>query len=125
MRVCDRHGHGADDPPVSIAITPERYNLQVGDIAYTTITASKDVVDEIATKRNRDDAANQVEPTYLFKGVTAEVMHTLTSVLTQANTVQQYGKTTLDQHALITCRSRKPTVSQRLKWNMPSPCSRW
>ena len=83
-----------------IAITPERYDLKVGDIAYTTITASKDVVDEIATKRNRDDAARQVEPTYLYKeGVTAEVMHDLTSILTQANTVQQYGQKTLEQHA--------------------------
>ena len=34
---------------LSIAITPERYHLQVGDIAYKTITASKDVVDETAT----------------------------------------------------------------------------
>ncbi|HNX63156.1 MAG TPA: HDIG domain-containing protein [Candidatus Limiplasma sp.] len=82
------------------AITPERYNLQVGDIAYTTITASKDVVDEIATERNRDDAASKVEPTYLYKeGVTADVMHNLTSILTQANTVQQYGQKTLEQHA--------------------------
>ena len=47
-----------------IAITPERYNLQVGDIAYTTITASKDVVDETATERNRQEAASQVEPSY-------------------------------------------------------------
>jgi len=83
-----------------IAITPERYDLKVGDISYTTITASKDVVDEIATERNRDDAARSVEPTYLYKdGVTADVMHNLTSVLTQANTVQQYGQKTLEQHA--------------------------
>ena len=83
-----------------IAITPERYDLEVGDISYSTITASKDVVDEIATERNREEAARSVEPTYLYKeGVTAEVMHTLTSVLTQVNTVQQYGRTTLEQHA--------------------------
>jgi len=83
-----------------IAITPERYNLQVGDIAYTTITASKDVVDETATERNRQEAASQVEPSYLYKeGVTADVMHNLTSILTQANTVQQYGQKTLEQHA--------------------------
>lgn len=82
------------------AITPERYDLEAGDISYTTITASKDVVDEIATERNRDEAAHGVEPTYLYKeGVTADVMHLLTSVLTQANTVQQYGAATLEQHA--------------------------
>jgi putative nucleotidyltransferase with HDIG domain len=84
----------------SIAITPERYDLQVGDIAYTTITASKDVVDELATQRNRDEAVAQVEPTYLYKeGVTADVMHDLASILTQANTVQQYGQNTLEQYA--------------------------
>ncbi len=83
-----------------IAITPERYNLEVGDIAYTTITASKDVVDDIATEKNRDDAAAKVEPTYLYmEGVTADVMHNLTSILTQANTVQQYGQKILEQHA--------------------------
>lgn len=94
-----------------IAITPERYDLEVGDIAYKTITASKDVVDEIATERNRDEAARQVEPTYLYKeGVTAEVMHTLTSVLTQVNTVQQYGKTTLQQHMPDDVRKQKAYV---------------
>ena len=87
-----------------IAITPERYDLKVGDISYTTITASKDVVDEIATERNRDDAARAVEPTYLYQdGVTADVMHDLTSVLTQANTVQQYGQKTLG----ATCARRR------------------
>jgi hypothetical protein len=90
------------------AITPERYDLEAGDISYYTITASKDVVDEIATERNRDEAARQVEPTYFFQeGVTADVMHLLTSVLTQANTVQQYGKATLEQRAPGDTRKQK------------------
>ena len=84
----------------TIAITPERYDLKVGDIAHTTITASKDVVDEISTARQREDAANQVEPTYLYKeGVTADVMQNLASVLSQVSAVQQYGRKTLEQHA--------------------------
>ncbi|MBN1777470.1 MAG: HDIG domain-containing protein [Clostridiales bacterium] len=83
-----------------VAITPERYHLQVGDIAYKTITASKDVVDETATARQREEAARLVEPIYLHKeGVAAEVLQTLTSVLTQVNAVQQYGKSTLEQYA--------------------------
>jgi membrane-associated HD superfamily phosphohydrolase len=95
----------------SIAITPERYDLEVGDIAYTTITASKDVVDEIATERNRDAAAAQVEPTYLYKeGVTAEVMQNLTSILSQASTVQQYGQKTLEQHAPGDAKAQKSYV---------------
>ena len=94
-----------------IAITPERYSLQVGDIAYTTITASKDVVDEISTERNRDDAAREVEPTYLYnEGVTSDVMQGLTSVLTQANTVQQYGKSTLEQKAPQDFKKQKAYV---------------
>ena len=36
------------------AITPQRYDLKVGDISHTTITASKDVVDEISTARQRE-----------------------------------------------------------------------
>ena len=32
------------------AITPQRYDLKVGDISHTTITASKDVVDESARR---------------------------------------------------------------------------
>ena len=84
----------------SVAITPERYHFQVGDIAYKTITASKDVVDEAATETKRAEAARLVEPTYLHKeGVAGEVMQNLASILTQVNAVQQYGKSTLEQFA--------------------------
>ena len=83
-----------------IAITPQRYDLRVGDIAHTTITASKDVVDEISTARQREEAAKQVEPSYIFKeGVAAEVLQSLNSVLTQADAVQQYGRKVLEQYA--------------------------
>lgn len=83
-----------------LAITPQRYDLRVGDISHTTITASKDVVDEISTARRREEAARQVEPSYLFKeGVASEVMQNLKSILTQINAVQQYGHQTLQKHA--------------------------
>ena len=83
-----------------VAITPQRYDLKVGDIAPTTITASKDVVDEISTARQRESAANQVEPTYVYKdSVADEVMADLASVLAQANAVQQYGRRVLEQFA--------------------------
>lgn len=81
-----------------IAITPERYDLKAGDIARKTITASKDVVDEISTARQREEAARQVEPSYLFKeGVTDEVMQNLNQVMTQITYVQQYGQQLLAQ----------------------------
>ena len=84
----------------SVAITPERYHLQVGDIANKTITASKDVVDQTATARQQEEAARLVEPIYLHKdGVAADVLQNLSTILTQINAVQQYGNSTLEQAA--------------------------
>ena len=76
------------------AIAPERYNLRVGAIAFKTITASKDVVDELTTQRRRDDAAAQVEPSYHPQdGVTDTVMADLRTVFDGLRKVQQYGQT--------------------------------
>jgi putative nucleotidyltransferase with HDIG domain len=76
------------------AIAPERYNLKVGSIAFKTITASKDVVDETTTARRREEAAKQVEPSYHPKdGVTDTVMSDLRSVFEELRRVQQYGQT--------------------------------
>ena len=85
-----------------IAITPQRYDLKVGDIAHTTITASKDVVDEITTARQREEAAKAVEPTYIFKeDVAGKVVSDLKSVVAQARAVQQYGKKQLEQGSYV------------------------
>ena len=84
----------------SIAITPERYHLQVGDIAYKTITASKDVVDETATARQKEEAARLVEPSYQHQeGVADEILENLSAILIQVNAVQQYGLSTLEAFA--------------------------
>lgn len=84
-----------------LAITPQRYDLKVGDISHATITASKDVVDEISTQRQREEAAKQVEPSYVFKeDVAAQVMQNLKAVLAQLTSVQQYGRRVLDQQSL-------------------------
>ena len=83
-----------------LAVTPQRYNLKVGDIAPNTITASKDVVDEISTARQQEAAAAAVEPTYVYKeGISAEVMQNLQSVLAQATAVQKYGQRMLETAA--------------------------
>lgn len=85
---------------VLAAVTPKRYDLSVGDIAHTTITASKDVVDEISTTRQREIAAAGVEPSYLYKeGVSAEVLQELNTVLKQIGAVQDYGSKLLEQYA--------------------------
>ena len=47
-----------------LAISPEQYDLSVGDVAPKTITASKDIVDEITTERRRQAAADAVSPVY-------------------------------------------------------------
>ena len=44
------------------ASAPKRYSLTVGSIASQTITANKDVVDEITTEQRRQAAADAVEP---------------------------------------------------------------
>ena len=83
-----------------LAVTPQRYDLKVGDIAPNTITASKDVVDEISTARQQEAAAASVEPTYVYKeGISAEVMQNLQSVLAQATAVQKYGQRVLETAA--------------------------
>lgn len=84
-----------------VAITPQRYDLKVGDISHATITASKDVVDEISTSRQREEAARHVEPSYLFKeSVASEVLQNLKNVLAQVAAVQQYGAKRLAQYGL-------------------------
>lgn len=47
-----------------MAISPERFALSVGDIAPKTITATKDIVDEITTERRREYAAGEVPLSY-------------------------------------------------------------
>lgn len=47
-----------------LTISPEQYDLSVGDVAPKTITASRDIVDEITTNRRRQQAADAVSPVY-------------------------------------------------------------
>ena len=49
---------------LSAAITPERYDIQIGQPAPNTIKAAKDVEDIITTEKLRDDAANNVRSVY-------------------------------------------------------------
>ena len=94
-----------------VAITPQRYDLKVGDIAHATITASKDVVDEISTARQREEAAKQVEPSYVFKeDVATQVLQDLNTVLSQVGAVQQYGRKVLEQFAPEDARKQSPYV---------------
>ena len=54
------------------AIVPVRYHLEVGMVPNSTITATKDVVDELSTREKREEAATQVMPTYRYQDGVAE-----------------------------------------------------
>lgn len=74
-------------------ITPQRYHLEVGDIAFQSITASRDVVDIVTTQQLREEAAVAVEPSYLFKdGVTDAVAEEVAGLFAQMRDVQEYAK---------------------------------
>lgn len=76
------------------ASAPKRYKLSVGAISNQTITANKDVIDEITTEERRQAAAAAVEPTYQHKpGASEAVITALNNVMTELRTVQQYGQT--------------------------------
>lgn len=50
---------------LSTAIAPERYDIQVGEVATATIVANKDVKDAIATQQKIDEAVRAVQPHYI------------------------------------------------------------
>ena len=80
------------------AIVPMRYDLKVGMVPTSTIAASKDVVDEISTQQKKEDAANQVTPTYRYQdGVTETVLADYDQIFSQLRAVRQYGDTLPDQ----------------------------
>ncbi len=80
-----------------VAIVPMRYNLQVGMVPTTTISATKDVVDELSTEQKRKEAANQVTPTYRYQeGITEQVMSDFDRIFGQLRAVRQYAGTLSD-----------------------------
>ena len=81
-----------------LVCVPKKYALAVGSISHDTINASKDVIDEITTQKNREDAASIVEPAYRFQqGVKEEVLNALNASFNELRTIQQYGTTLLGE----------------------------
>ena len=75
-----------------MAVSPERYDLAVGDVAPKTITASKDTVDEITTNRRRKAAADAVSPVYFKDDSISEVVLTdLENVFSDLRAVRELG----------------------------------
>ncbi len=50
---------------LAMAVSPERLDLRAGEIAPKTITATRDVEDEIETEYLREAAVNAVQPSYI------------------------------------------------------------
>ncbi|MBR5302192.1 MAG: HDIG domain-containing protein [Clostridia bacterium] len=75
-----------------LAIAPEQYDLSVGDVAPQTITASRDIIDEITTERRRQQASNAVSPVY-FKDDTVSdtVMADLDAAFSELRAVRELG----------------------------------
>lgn len=76
-----------------LATSPEQYNLSVGDIAPKTITATKDVVDEITTEQRRERATEAVQPTYKEdETASLQVTSQLDTLFAEFETVRAYGE---------------------------------
>ncbi|MBQ7784685.1 MAG: HDIG domain-containing protein [Clostridia bacterium] len=75
-----------------LAVSPEQYDLSVGDVAPKTITASRDTIDEITTERRRQQAADAVSPVY-FKdeSVSVTVLAEIDSVFSEMRAVRELG----------------------------------
>ena len=75
-----------------MAISPEQYDLSVGDVSPQTITASRDIVDEITTERRRQQASDAVSPVY-FKDDTVSdtVMADLDAAFSELRAVRELG----------------------------------
>lgn len=73
---------------LAAGLSPERYDLKVGEVAPATIAATKDVEDTCATEQLRDAARKAVQPSYVSdEEVQAEVLGNLQNCF---NSLLQY-----------------------------------
>ena len=81
----------------AITITPVRYNISIGMVPTHTITANRDVVDEVTTESLRTAAADAVQATYItVEGMLEEVMSNFTHIYNQLDAAVQYSETLED-----------------------------
>ena len=75
-----------------LTISPEQYDLSVGDVAPKTITASRDTVDEITTSRRRQQAADAVSPVYYKDDTVSDaVLADLDAAFSELRAVRELG----------------------------------
>lgn len=76
------------------AIVPVRYTISVGTVPTHTITANRDVVDEITTEQLRKQAAAAVVPSYYYaEGITEQVLADFDKLFVQFDAAIQYSAT--------------------------------
>ena len=76
-----------------LALSPERYSLEVGYIAPKTITATKDVIDEATTELKRQDARAAVQSVYQEDETAQErVLANIKTYFDGYETVRAYGE---------------------------------
>ena len=76
-----------------LAISPEQYELSVADVAPKTITASKDIVDEITTARRRQAASDAVSPVYYKDDTVSDtVLSEMDAIFSEMRSVRELGE---------------------------------
>ena len=88
---------------MAVAITPENYSFQVGDVATENILAVREVVDEQATALQKQDARDAVEPIYavdsaLTAGIEQSLADFFAAVDATRQTAAQYLQDYMDSH---------------------------
>ena len=77
-----------------VSLIPKKYSLLLGQVPNVTITATKDVVDEITTETRRTEAANRVQPVTVYSDeVKPRVMTKLDQIYSQLAAVRQFSGT--------------------------------
>ena len=70
-------------------ISPDQYDLRVGQVSPITITASRDVEDTLATQQLKDAAMNAIQPSYYTDSeAQTKVMENLQSAFLRLETVR-------------------------------------
>lgn len=76
-----------------LTVSPEQYDLKTGDVAPKTITASRDIVDEMTTEKRRKAAADAVSPVYYQdETVSASVLADLDAIFGEMRAVRELGE---------------------------------
>ena len=75
---------------VAFSITPIQYDIQVGEVAPATLTATRDVTDQISTLAAQEQARSEVSPMYTMNNaVTQEVQQKIAEYFAAVKTAAE------------------------------------